>query len=238
MRISDGELEAMEPVQAMCTDAELIVTLANGQKVVTPLWWYPRLLDATPEQRAKLRAVPLWRALARCRRGSEHRRHARRQQGARRQAAGAGVTMRRGSILRHAARAAGHDRAHPDPRLRRPVHPADRAARARERGLLRDPAVHRGRRRDPRLRAQGDHPLGRPGLDHRGRGAARAGRGVRARRADPRHLLRRADDLRAARRQGRDRPPPRVRPRLHRRDRAAAPCSRACSSPARASRSG
>ena len=48
MRISEEELEAMEPVHAACTETELVVTLANGQKVVTPLWWYPRLLDATP----------------------------------------------------------------------------------------------------------------------------------------------------------------------------------------------
>ena len=43
MRISEEELEAMEPVHAACTETELVVTLANGQKVVTPLWWYPRL---------------------------------------------------------------------------------------------------------------------------------------------------------------------------------------------------
>lgn len=58
MRISDEDLEAMEPVQATCTDAELIVTLANGQKVVTPLWWYPRLLQATPAQRASYELSP------------------------------------------------------------------------------------------------------------------------------------------------------------------------------------
>jgi Protein of unknown function (DUF2442) len=58
MRTSDEELEATEPVHAQSTDAELIVTLANGQKVVTPLWWYPRLLDATPEQRAKHELSP------------------------------------------------------------------------------------------------------------------------------------------------------------------------------------
>ena len=52
MRISEEELEAMEPVHAACTETELVVTLANGQKVVTPLWWYPRLLGATPQQRA------------------------------------------------------------------------------------------------------------------------------------------------------------------------------------------
>jgi Protein of unknown function (DUF2442) len=59
MRISEEELEAMEPVHAACTDTELIVTLANGQKVVTPLWWYPRLLDATPQQRATYELSPL-----------------------------------------------------------------------------------------------------------------------------------------------------------------------------------
>ncbi len=42
---------------------------------------------------------------------------------------------------------ARHERARPDPRFRRAVHPADRAPRARERGLLRDPAVHRRARR-------------------------------------------------------------------------------------------
>jgi hypothetical protein len=58
MRISEEELEAMEPVQAVCTDSELIVTLANGQKVVTPLWWYPRLLNATAKQRANYELSP------------------------------------------------------------------------------------------------------------------------------------------------------------------------------------
>jgi hypothetical protein len=58
MRISDDALEAKEPVDAACTDPELIVTLANGQKVITPLWWYPRLLDATPAQRANFELSP------------------------------------------------------------------------------------------------------------------------------------------------------------------------------------
>ena len=59
MRISDEDLEAMEPVQASCTDTELIVTLANGQKIVTPLWWYPRLLQATSGQRGNYELSPL-----------------------------------------------------------------------------------------------------------------------------------------------------------------------------------
>ena len=58
MHISDDELEAMEPVHAACSDAELIVTLANGQKVVTPLWWYPRLLGASASQRANYELSP------------------------------------------------------------------------------------------------------------------------------------------------------------------------------------
>ena len=63
MRISDEDLEAMEPVQATCSETELIVTLANGQKIVTPLWWYPRLLEATPEQREKWQITPFGDAL-------------------------------------------------------------------------------------------------------------------------------------------------------------------------------
>lgn len=58
MTISQLEEEALEPVRAECTDDELIVTLLNGQKIVTPLWWYPRLLNATPAQRAKVELSP------------------------------------------------------------------------------------------------------------------------------------------------------------------------------------
>jgi Protein of unknown function (DUF2442) len=46
------DLDALEPVGVTCTDAELRVTLADGATVVTPLWWYPRLLAASAEQRA------------------------------------------------------------------------------------------------------------------------------------------------------------------------------------------
>lgn len=66
MNISDEELEALEPVRAECTESELVVTLANGQKIVTPLWWYPRLRDAPPAQRADHELSPFgvhWPAL-------------------------------------------------------------------------------------------------------------------------------------------------------------------------------
>jgi hypothetical protein len=34
------------------TDAELTVSLADGRRISVPLAWFPRLLHATPEQRA------------------------------------------------------------------------------------------------------------------------------------------------------------------------------------------
>jgi hypothetical protein len=46
--------EADRPVSAVCDDAFLTVELADGRRIVTPLWWYPRLLEATPEQRAEV----------------------------------------------------------------------------------------------------------------------------------------------------------------------------------------
>ncbi|HEX5796029.1 MAG TPA: DUF2442 domain-containing protein [Geminicoccaceae bacterium] len=36
-----------------CTDRKVLVSLKDGRKIVTPLWWYPRLRDATPEQRRR-----------------------------------------------------------------------------------------------------------------------------------------------------------------------------------------
>lgn len=38
-----------------CTDDALVVDLADGRTISVPLVWYPRLLAATPEQRAKWR---------------------------------------------------------------------------------------------------------------------------------------------------------------------------------------
>jgi len=35
------------------TDDELVVVLADGRRLATPLAWFPRLLEATPEQRAR-----------------------------------------------------------------------------------------------------------------------------------------------------------------------------------------
>jgi hypothetical protein len=46
-----------DAVDVICTDDELIVTLVDGRKVSAPLEWFPRLLRATPEQRAKWRLI-------------------------------------------------------------------------------------------------------------------------------------------------------------------------------------
>lgn len=58
MGILEIEDELLEPVSAVCSDSELIVTLSDGAKLVTPLWWYPRLASATPAQRAKIELSP------------------------------------------------------------------------------------------------------------------------------------------------------------------------------------
>jgi hypothetical protein len=40
-------------VDASCTGNTLTVTLSDGRTVSAPLAWFPRLLEATPKQRAK-----------------------------------------------------------------------------------------------------------------------------------------------------------------------------------------
>ena len=44
-------------VEVTCTDDELIVTLADGRRVSVPLEWSPRLLQASPAQRANWRLI-------------------------------------------------------------------------------------------------------------------------------------------------------------------------------------
>ena len=41
------------------TATELIVTLADGRKIVTPLGWYPRLQQASAAQRANYDIMPM-----------------------------------------------------------------------------------------------------------------------------------------------------------------------------------
>ena len=44
-------------VDVSCTDDALRVTLADGREISAPLVWFPRLLKATPEQRAVWRLI-------------------------------------------------------------------------------------------------------------------------------------------------------------------------------------
>ncbi len=46
------------PISARCDDDTLWVNLADGRTLGVPLAWYPRLLDATPDQRAAVTLSP------------------------------------------------------------------------------------------------------------------------------------------------------------------------------------
>ena len=56
MEIDVGDLRARA---VEVTAIELIVTLADGRKIVTPLDWYPRLKAASPAQRAHVKIMPM-----------------------------------------------------------------------------------------------------------------------------------------------------------------------------------
>jgi hypothetical protein len=46
-----------DAVDVKCTDDEINVTLVDGRRVSAPLAWFPRLLRATPKQRANWRLI-------------------------------------------------------------------------------------------------------------------------------------------------------------------------------------
>jgi hypothetical protein len=56
MPISAVKLDATA-VDVTVTDARLVVTLADGRELSAPLAWFPRLSEATPEQRKKWRLI-------------------------------------------------------------------------------------------------------------------------------------------------------------------------------------
>lgn len=41
------------------TDTDLVVTLADGRKIATPIDWYPRLQRATPAERTNYEIMPM-----------------------------------------------------------------------------------------------------------------------------------------------------------------------------------
>ena len=56
LEIDVGDLK---PRAVEFTARELVVTLVDGRKIVTPLDWYPRLLRASPAQRANYEIMPM-----------------------------------------------------------------------------------------------------------------------------------------------------------------------------------
>ena len=44
-------------VDVTCTDDALQVVLADGREIAAPLVWFPRLLNATPEERKEWRLI-------------------------------------------------------------------------------------------------------------------------------------------------------------------------------------
>ncbi len=49
---------AISPTSARCDEDTLWVNLSDGRTIGVPLAWFPRLLDATPEQRAAVTLSP------------------------------------------------------------------------------------------------------------------------------------------------------------------------------------
>jgi hypothetical protein len=56
MPISVVKLDATA-IDVRVTDERLIVTLADGRELSAPLMWFPRLTEATDEQRRKWRLI-------------------------------------------------------------------------------------------------------------------------------------------------------------------------------------
>jgi hypothetical protein len=56
LEIDVGDLR---PSSVAFTATELVVTLADGRRIATPLDWYPRLKSATAAQRANFEIMPM-----------------------------------------------------------------------------------------------------------------------------------------------------------------------------------
>ena len=56
LEIDVGDLRARS---VECTATELVVTLADGRRIATPLAWYPRLLRASAAERQNYEIMPM-----------------------------------------------------------------------------------------------------------------------------------------------------------------------------------
>ena len=53
------DVSDLRPVAVAFTADDLVVTLADGRKIVTPLEWYPRLRDAGLSGRGNFELMPM-----------------------------------------------------------------------------------------------------------------------------------------------------------------------------------
>jgi len=61
---SSADVENHNQIADVRFDRERMhVSLRDGREFTVPLWWYPRLLNATPEQREKWEITPFGDAL-------------------------------------------------------------------------------------------------------------------------------------------------------------------------------
>ena len=49
----------LRPCAVEFTATDLVVTLADGRKIATPLDWYPRLMRASPRERRNFELMPM-----------------------------------------------------------------------------------------------------------------------------------------------------------------------------------
>jgi hypothetical protein len=63
MSILELEDEALQVDRVDCSETELMVTLKDGRRIAAPLWWLPRLWNATPKQRAGWHIMPFGDAI-------------------------------------------------------------------------------------------------------------------------------------------------------------------------------
>jgi len=49
----------LRPSAVEFTATDLVVTLADGRKIATPLNWYPRLMRASPRERDNFELMPM-----------------------------------------------------------------------------------------------------------------------------------------------------------------------------------
>jgi hypothetical protein len=56
LEIDVGDLR---PCSVEFTSTELVVTLADGRRIATPLDWYPRLKNASQQEREKFELMPM-----------------------------------------------------------------------------------------------------------------------------------------------------------------------------------